>query len=105
MRRESVGNRSVDQFHVTSVTFDGAADWMRILSSPQVVESADNVVRVIVDTSLAPNRTLRDVRESLSDHAMDVLLQFSNSCREELQMGGEGTFTTSRRRPLICRPR
>ncbi len=60
---------------------------MRILSSPQIVESADRVVHVIVDTYLAPNRTLRDVRESLGDHAMDVLLQFSNACREELQVG------------------
>ena len=63
---------------------------MRILSSPQIVESADRVVHVIVDTYLAPNRTLRDVRESLGDHAMDVLLQFSNACRDELQMGWPG---------------
>ena len=36
---------------------------MRILSSPQIVESADRVAHVIVDTYLAPNRTLRDVRD------------------------------------------
>ena len=60
---------------------------MRIVSSLQIVEHADRVVHVIVDTYLAPNRTLRDVRKSLGDPAMDVLLQFSNACRDELQMG------------------
>ena len=37
---------------------------MRVLSSPQVVEQADKVVRVIIETYLAPNRTFRDVGRS-----------------------------------------
>jgi hypothetical protein len=62
---------------------------MRFMSSLRVVEEADRVVRVIIDTYLAPNRTIRDVRESMSDRAMDPLWRFSNTCREELRMTGE----------------
>ncbi len=61
---------------------------MRFMSSPQIVDEADRVVAAIVDTYLAPNRTLRDVRESMSDRAMDPLWQFSNTCRTELRMSG-----------------
>lgn len=58
---------------------------MRFTSSPQIVESADRVVRVVVDTYLAPNRTLRDVREFMGDQPMDPLSHFSHACREELR--------------------
>lgn len=59
---------------------------MRFTSSPHIVEEADRVVRAIVDTYLGPNRTLRDVRQSMGDHAMDPLWQFSDACRDELRM-------------------
>jgi len=58
---------------------------MRILSSPPIVESADKVVRVIIQTYLAPNRTFRDVMEVLDDEAMNPLRDFSIACREELR--------------------
>ena len=58
---------------------------MRVLSSPQVVEHADRVVRVIIETYLAPNRTFRDVTEILDNEAMNPLRDFSNACREELR--------------------
>jgi len=57
---------------------------MRVLSSPKVVASADRVVRVIVDTYLAPNKTFSDVREVMDNKAMNPLLEFGNACREEL---------------------
>ena len=57
---------------------------MRVLSSPKVVENADRVVRVIIDTYLAPNKTFRDVREVMDNKAMNPLLEFGNACREEL---------------------
>ena len=62
---------------------------MRILSSPMIVENADRVVRVIIETYLAPNKTFRDVKEILDNDAMNPLREFSNACREEL--GGRGT--------------
>jgi hypothetical protein len=61
---------------------------MRVLSSPRIIESADRVVRVIIDTYFAPNKTFRDVPELLDSEAMDPLREFSNACREELQRRG-----------------
>jgi len=61
---------------------------MRILSSPRIVESADMVVRVIIETYLAPNKTLRDVVELLDNEAMNPLRTFSHACREELRGRG-----------------
>src|SRR4029077_2470948 len=55
---------------------------MRVLSSPQVVEQADKVVRVIIETYLALNRTFRDVTEVLDNEAMNPLRDFSNACRD-----------------------
>ena len=57
---------------------------MRILSSPAVVESADKVVRVIIETYLSPNKTFRDVTEILDNEAMNPLRDFSIVCRDEL---------------------
>jgi hypothetical protein len=58
---------------------------MRILSSPEIVESADRVVRAIIDTYLAPSKTFRDVREIMDNREMNPLFDFSNACREELR--------------------
>ena len=57
---------------------------MRVLSSPAVVEHADRVVRVIIQTYLAPNKTFSDVTEILDNTAMNPLRDFSNACREEM---------------------
>src|SRR5215510_11281303 len=61
---------------------------MRVLSSPRIVESADRVVRVIVETYLAPNKTFRDVVGLLDNEAMNPLRVFSDACREELRGRG-----------------
>jgi len=61
---------------------------MRVLSSPQIVASADRVVRVIIETYLAPNKTFRDVLELLDNDALNPLRAFSNACREELRGRG-----------------
>lgn len=61
---------------------------MRVISSPAIIESADRVVRVILETYLAPNRTFRDVREILDNDAMNPLREFSGACREELRRLG-----------------
>jgi hypothetical protein len=57
---------------------------MRALSSPEIVESADRVVAIIIETYLAPNKTFRDVPEILKSDAMNPLREFSNAVREEL---------------------
>ena len=40
------------------VTLYALASRMRVLSSPRIVESADRVIRVIIETYLAPNKAL-----------------------------------------------
>ena len=86
---------------------------MRVLSTPLIVANAEKVVRVIVETYLAPNRTFRDVTEIL-DNDMDPLRDFSNACREELQtnpasaplqqlaLGPEEPPRPAPRRPIEC---
>ena len=61
---------------------------MRVLSSPPIAANADRVVRVIIETYLAPNKTFRDVVEILDNEAMDPLRAFSTACREELRGRG-----------------
>jgi len=58
---------------------------MRVLSSPQIIEHADGVVRVIIETYLGPNKTFRDALEILNNDAMNPLREFSTACREELR--------------------
>jgi hypothetical protein len=68
---------------------------MRIISSQKIVKDAERVVRVIVDTYLAPNRTFRDLRELTlaaqdpkSGDTADPLRGFAEACREELRALG-----------------
>jgi hypothetical protein len=63
---------------------------MRMLSSPSIVENADRVMRVIIATYLAPNKTFRDLKDILDvdNDAMNLLREFSIACREELQGRG-----------------
>ena len=57
---------------------------MRVLSSQQVVEQANVVARLVVETYQAPNRTIRDEMQSI-ESGLDPLLNFSETCREELK--------------------
>jgi len=59
-----------------------------LTSSPQVVEAADTVCRIIVDTYLAPNITLEEMRANWIDRHVDPLRDFSEACRQELQTFG-----------------
>ena len=58
---------------------------MRVLSSPQVIESADRVVGTIIETYLSPNKTFRQVTEILENHAKNPLRDFGNACRAEFR--------------------
>jgi hypothetical protein len=61
---------------------------MRILSSLGVVESADRVVRTIIEAYLSPNKTFRDLPDVIDNDAMNPLRDFSNACRDELRAHG-----------------
>jgi hypothetical protein len=61
---------------------------IRLISAPRIVESADALVAIIVDTYLAPNVTLEEMRSNWVDKHVDPLRDFSEACREELQSFG-----------------
>ena len=58
---------------------------MRVRSAPKIIESADKVVRLIIEMYLAPNKTFRDVPKLLESDEIDPLREFSNACGEELR--------------------
>jgi hypothetical protein len=58
---------------------------MRVLSNATIVESADTVVRRIIETYRAPNQSFATVEELIDDEAMNPLAAFANACREELR--------------------
>ena len=58
---------------------------MRIVSSPKVLESAEQIERKIVDTYLRPNKTFLELREMINSRSVDLLREFSAACRAELE--------------------
>ncbi len=58
---------------------------MRILSSSVVLSSAEQVGRKIVDTYLQPNKSFVQLQEMVDSNAVDILGDFSEACREELE--------------------
>ena len=61
---------------------------MRILTSPRVVESAEFVVRAIVNTYLESNQTFLELREMANSGSIDLLRNFSETCRAEFESLG-----------------
>ena len=60
---------------------------MRILSSPKVIEEAEKVMRLIVDTYTKPNKTFSELRDIVHEHSLDPLRLFRNLPR---RAGGAG---------------
>jgi hypothetical protein len=58
---------------------------MRVLSPMPIVEAAEKVARMIVNTYLAPSKTFPELRDMVNSGAMDPLRDFSEACREEIQ--------------------
>src|SRR5262249_4388671 len=58
---------------------------MRVVSSYAVIEKAEAVVHLIVETYFTPNKTFSEVREQMNGHAVNPLRAFSEECRAELQ--------------------
>jgi hypothetical protein len=63
---------------------------MRVLSSEQVVTSAGQIVKRIIDTYLEPNRTIRELRQMTETGLLDPLCHFSECCRAESASLGFG---------------
>jgi hypothetical protein len=58
---------------------------MRILSSPNVVDRAEQIGRKILDTYLAPDKGFLELREMVNNNSIDILEDFTAACREELE--------------------
>ena len=50
-----------------------------------MVEKAEAVIRMIVDTYFTPNKTFPELRKLMNSHAIDPLQAFGEECRAELQ--------------------
>jgi hypothetical protein len=59
---------------------------MRVLSSSGVVEKAEKVLQMVMDTYFEPNKTFPELRALLKSHPIDPLRAFSEECRTELQV-------------------
>ena len=59
------------------------ANRMRVISTPPVADSADNVVHMIVESYFGPNLTLQDFRDPANRHRLDPLRHFSEACHQE----------------------
>jgi hypothetical protein len=57
---------------------------MRVVSSSTVVEKAEAVADLIIDTYFIPNRSFSDIRELVKGPAANPLRDFSEACRTEL---------------------
>jgi hypothetical protein len=57
---------------------------MRVVSSSAVIEKAEAVVHLIIETYFTPNKTFSDFRELMNGHSANPLRAFSEECRSEL---------------------
>jgi hypothetical protein len=73
------------------VNLYGKIGRMRVLSSPRVLASAEQVRQKIIDTYLEPNKTFPELREMVDKKAIDILGNFGEACRKEFQSLQIGT--------------
>ncbi len=55
---------------------------MRVISSHQVIESAEQLIRQIIDTYSAPAKTFTEL-QAIKYESLDVIREFSEKCRAE----------------------
>ena len=58
---------------------------MRILSTPPVVRSAEEIVRKILNTYLEPDKTFVEMRDMANIGSIDLWRDFSTACRDEFE--------------------
>jgi len=60
---------------------------MHLISSRDVIRTADEVVRVVVETYASPNITFEEVRERMrGGETRDPLKEFTKACKAELDV-------------------
>jgi hypothetical protein len=58
---------------------------MRVVSSPGVVHCAEAAARTVLDAYLEPNKTFLELREMINTGAIDLLNDFTEASRKELE--------------------
>ena len=58
---------------------------MRVLSSKPVVHCAEQIARKIMDTYLEPDKSFVELRDMAATGAIDLLREFSETCRDEFE--------------------
>jgi hypothetical protein len=58
---------------------------VRLVASRKVVASAEKIMDTITETYLGCNRTLQEVRQYAMQGGVDLLQEFGEACREELE--------------------
>jgi hypothetical protein len=58
---------------------------MRVLSSPKVLASAEQIGQKIANMDLEPNKTFVELREMINKNTIDILGDFGKACREEFR--------------------
>jgi hypothetical protein len=56
---------------------------MRVLSSKTVVDSADQILKTIINSYLEPNKSFPELRQMAHSGLIDPLRNFSEACRSE----------------------
>ena len=60
---------------------------MRVLCRPETVAAGEKLMRSILDTYLAPNRTFKELRDLMvAGDGIDPLKEFSVAAREEIEI-------------------
>jgi hypothetical protein len=67
------------------VNLYGKINRMRVLSSPKVLVSAEQIGQKIINIYLEPNKTFFELREMINKNAIDILGHFGEACREEFR--------------------
>ena len=73
------------------VSLYGKIGRMRVLSSPRVLASAEQIGQKIINIYLEPNKTFFELREMINKNAIDILDNFGEACREEFRSLHMGT--------------
>lgn len=59
---------------------------MRLFSSEKVIAAAEQIARLIIDTYVAPNRSMKELHDTLMNRSkLDPMAHFGEACREELR--------------------
>jgi len=61
-----------------------AMERMRLISTPPVVDAAENVIRKIMEAYADSNRTFDDMRQRVGSDWDDPLREFTEACKAEL---------------------